>query len=49
MSCATSLIDLLGSDGRGAGKAYRLKLSLNRYPSGVALQNDATITATTTP
>ena len=24
------LIDLLGSDGREAGKAYRLKLTLNR-------------------
>ena len=38
------LIDLLGSDGREAGKAYRLKLSLNEVSNGVTLQNDATIT-----
>jgi LPS-assembly lipoprotein len=38
------LIDLLGSDGREAGKAYRLKLSLNEASNGVTLQNDATIT-----
>jgi LPS-assembly lipoprotein len=39
-----TLIDLLGSDGRASGKAYRLKLTLNRSNQGVALQNDATIT-----
>jgi LPS-assembly lipoprotein len=38
------LIDLLGSDGREAGKAYTLKLTLNELSNGVALQNDATIT-----
>ena len=38
------LIDLLGSDGREAGKAYRLKLTLNEVSNGVTLQNDATIT-----
>ena len=38
------LIDLLGSDGREAGKAYRLKLTLNELSNGVTLQNDATIT-----
>jgi LPS-assembly lipoprotein len=38
------LIDLLGSDGREAGKAYMLKLTLNELSNGVALQNDATIT-----
>jgi LPS-assembly lipoprotein len=38
------LIDLLGSDGREAGKAYRLKLTLNQISNGVTLQNDATIT-----
>ncbi len=38
------LIDLLGSDGREAGKAYFLKLTLTEESNGVALQNDATIT-----
>jgi LPS-assembly lipoprotein len=38
------LIDLLGSDGREAGKAYHLKLTLNQVSNGVTLQNDATIT-----
>lgn len=38
------LIDLLGSDGREAGKAYILKLTLNELSNGVALQNDAAIT-----
>jgi LPS-assembly lipoprotein len=38
------LIDLLGSDGRDVGKAYRLKLTLNQVSNGVTLQNDATIT-----
>ena len=38
------LIDLLGSDGREAGKAYHLTLSLNQVSNGVTLQNDATIT-----
>lgn len=38
------LIDLLGSDGREAGKAYHLKLTLNENSNGVTLQNDATIT-----
>ena len=38
------LIDLLGSDGREAGKAYHLTLSLNQLSNGVTLQNDATIT-----
>ncbi|HXS05229.1 MAG TPA: LPS assembly lipoprotein LptE [Rhizomicrobium sp.] len=38
------LIDLLGSDGRRAGKNYILKLTLSEASNGVALQNDATIT-----
>jgi LPS-assembly lipoprotein len=38
------LIDLLGSDGRQAGKNYVLKLTLTEESNGVALQNDATIT-----
>jgi LPS-assembly lipoprotein len=38
------LIDLLGSDGRAAGKAYQLKITLSSTNQGVALQNDATIT-----
>ena len=38
------LIDLLGSDGREGGKAYRLKLTLKEESNGVTLQNDATIT-----
>ena len=38
------LIDLLGSDGREAGKRYFLKVTLNEESNGVALQNDATIT-----
>jgi LPS-assembly lipoprotein len=40
----TSLIDVLQSDGDAAGKAYRLKISLNESSQGIALQNDATIT-----
>ena len=39
-----SLIDVLQSDGDAAGKAYRLKISLNETSQGIALQNDATIT-----
>src|ERR1700759_3857212 len=39
-----SLIDLLGSNGVEAGKAYRLTITLNQTSQGVALQNDATIT-----
>jgi LPS-assembly lipoprotein len=39
-----SLIDLLGSDGETAGKAYRLTVTLADTSQGVALQNDATIT-----
>jgi LPS-assembly lipoprotein len=39
-----TLIDLLGSDGTLAGKAYRLKVTLKETNQGVALQNDATIT-----
>jgi len=38
------LIDLLGSDGRQAGKTYTLRLTLAEESNGVALQNDATIT-----
>jgi LPS-assembly lipoprotein len=38
------LIDLLGSDGREAGKIYRLKLTISQVSNGVTLQNDATIT-----
>lgn len=38
------LIDLLGSDGREAGKRYFLKVVINEESNGVALQNDATIT-----
>ena len=38
------LIDLLGSDGREAGKSYFLKLTLSEESNGVALQNDASIT-----
>jgi LPS-assembly lipoprotein len=38
------LIDLLGSDGREAGKIYHLALTLNQVSNGVTLQNDATIT-----
>ena len=38
------LIDLLGSDGRAAGKAYQLKITVTNNNQGVALQNDATIT-----
>jgi LPS-assembly lipoprotein len=40
----TALIDLLQSDGETAGKAYRLKITLNEDAQGIALQNDATIT-----
>ena len=39
-----SLIDLLGSNGETAGKAYRLVITLADTSQGVALQNDATIT-----
>jgi LPS-assembly lipoprotein len=39
-----SLIDVLQSDGDAAGKAYRLKITLNESSQGIALQNDATIT-----
>lgn len=39
-----TLIDLLGSNGRQAGKRYRLTVSLNQTARGVALRNDATIT-----
>lgn len=39
-----SLIDLLGSDGRQAGKNYFLKVTLTQESNGVALQNNATIT-----
>jgi len=39
-----SLIDLLGSNGEEAGKAYRLTITLTNTNQGVALQNDATIT-----
>jgi LPS-assembly lipoprotein len=39
-----ALIDLLQSDGRAGGKAYRLKITLNEVQQGIALQNDATIT-----
>jgi len=39
-----SLIDALQSDGDKAGKAYRLKITLNESSQGIALQNDATIT-----
>jgi LPS-assembly lipoprotein len=38
------LIDLFNSDGREAGKRYRLKITLNEDSNGIALQNDATIT-----
>jgi LPS-assembly lipoprotein len=40
----TSLIDALHTDGVLAGKAYRLKVTLNESVQGIALQNDATIT-----
>ena len=40
----TSLIDFLHTDGVAAGKAYRLKVTLNETQQGIALQNDATIT-----
>jgi len=39
-----SLIDLLGSNGVTAGKAYRLTLTVANSSQGVALQKDATIT-----
>jgi LPS-assembly lipoprotein len=35
-----SLIDALQSDGDKAGKAYRLKITLNESSQGIALQND---------
>jgi LPS-assembly lipoprotein len=38
------LINLLGSDGRDTGKAYRLKIALVETNQGVALENNATIT-----
>ena len=39
-----SLIDLLGSDGRTAGKRYHLTITLRESNQGVALRNDAAIT-----
>ncbi len=39
-----TLIDLLGSDGRAAGKRYRLTVTLRESNQGVALRNDAAIT-----
>ena len=39
-----SLIDLLGSDGRTAGKRYHLTITLNEASQGIALQNNAAIT-----
>lgn len=39
-----SLIDLLGSNGKTAGKRYRLTISLRESNQGVALRNDAAIT-----
>lgn len=39
-----ALIDYLQSDGEERGKAYHLKIVLNEFPQGIALQNDATIT-----
>jgi len=38
-----TLIDLLQSDGEVAGKAYRLKVTLNETSQGIELQNDTTI------
>jgi LPS-assembly lipoprotein len=39
-----TMIDLLGSDGRSAGKAYRLKMTLDEIAQDVAQQSDASIT-----
>ena len=39
-----TMIDLLGSDGRSAGKAYHLKMSLGEIAQDVAQQSDASIT-----
>jgi LPS-assembly lipoprotein len=39
-----TLIDLLGSDGRMAGKRYRLTVTLRESNQGEALRNDAAIT-----
>jgi len=39
-----TLIDLLGSDGRTTGKAYRLHLVLSETSQGIAQQGNATIT-----
>ncbi|HEY4077719.1 MAG TPA: LPS assembly lipoprotein LptE [Rhizomicrobium sp.] len=39
-----TLIDLLQSDGKRAGKKYNLKITLSESSQGIALQNDATIT-----
>jgi LPS-assembly lipoprotein len=39
-----TMIDLLGSDGRAAGKAYRLKMTLSELAQDVAQQSDASIT-----
>jgi LPS-assembly lipoprotein len=38
-----TLIDLLQTDGESAGKAYRLKVTLNESSQGIELQNDTTI------
>jgi len=39
-----SLIDLLGSNGKMAGKRYHLTITLRESNQGVALRNDAAIT-----
>ncbi|HEX3755310.1 MAG TPA: LPS assembly lipoprotein LptE [Rhizomicrobium sp.] len=39
-----ALIDLLGSNGEMAGKAYRLTITMKETNQGVALENNATIT-----
>jgi LPS-assembly lipoprotein len=39
-----TLIDILGSDGRAAGKHYRLTVTLRESNQGEALRNDAAIT-----
>ena len=39
-----TLIDLLGSNGRLAGKRYRLTITLRESNQGVALRNDSAIT-----
>jgi LPS-assembly lipoprotein len=40
----TRMIEILNSDGVVTGKRYRLKITLNEFSQGIALQNDATIT-----